>query len=791
MGGSKKIRLPNFSLKKKLVFAFVLIGIAIAIWYVSLPKDLFEVPLSCVVKDSEGNLLGAQIADDGQWRFPYEEEIPEAFAVSIVHFEDEYFFRHPGVNPISISKAFISNLSSKSRRGGSTLTQQVIRLSRKNKQRSYLEKLKELFLATRLEARLSKNEILQLYANHAPFGGNVVGLEAASWRYYGIQPSELTWGQASALAVLPNAPSLIYPGKNEEILLQKRNRLLQKLFQKNIIDEDTYQLSLLENLPSKAYPIPNHAFHWTEWVCKQEGKTLVQSSLSGDLQHKVNRIVSEQHARLSQNNIQNLSVLVVENSTRKVLAYVGNQLDETTAFRYVDMVQAKRSTGSTLKPFLYAKSVQEGTIFPQSILQDIPIGYRGYRPKNFSEQFYGIVPANEALSRSLNVPFVNLLYQYRVPSFYEDLKSMGITHLNHPASHYGLSLILGGAEVNLWEMTQAYVNFSSIYFDYIAHSAQYREQPIYPLNYLDETMQMEDDFEFLPSLFDASSVYFSLKAMTQVQRPEAFDSSIFLGDSDQIAWKTGTSFGFKDAWSIGMNATHTVAVWVGNADTEGRPNLTGIRAAAPVMFEVFNLLPKEKEWLQPPYDDLVKEEICAFSGNKATDHCENKRLDFVPAHQKNKTMCSRCVKLDVDKKLQFQVNRNCYPQENIKRQHYVLLSPVEVFYTSLEKIALPPPFHPDCLEEVQATPMEFIFPRKGEVVFLPKSFDEKVQEIAIQLAHLDENEQVFWYLDKEYITSTKGIHELSLPLQKGNYVLSVVDTKGNSLSQQLEVVTRD
>lgn len=788
MGRSEKIRLKNFNLRKKLTL--MLCFLACIVWYFSLPKKLFEAPLSCVVKDSDGNLLGAQIADDGQWRFPFSEDLPETFSSSIIYFEDEYFYKHPGFNPVSIAKAFSSNISSESRRGGSTITQQVIRLSRKNKQRSYAEKFIELIQATRLELRFSKDEILQLYANHAPFGGNVVGLESASWRYYGIQPSDLTWGQATALAVLPNAPSLIYPGKNEEILLQKRNRLLQKLLTHKIIDEETYQLSLLEALPSKAYPIPNHAFHWTDWICKKEGKTLIKSSISGSLQQNANQIVNERHTRLSQNNIQNLSLLVVENKSRKVLAYVGNHQELSTPFRYIDMVQAKRSTGSTLKPFLYAKAIENGSLFPRSLLQDIPIGYRGYRPKNFNEQFYGIVPANEALSRSLNVPFVNLLYQYGVPSFQKDLQSLGISQLNRPPSYYGLSLILGGAEVNLWEMTQAYVNFASIYFDYISHSGQYRKQPILSLHHFNEPNLIQEDLQFSPTLFNASSVYFSLKAMTQVQRPEAFDVNELLDQSNQIAWKTGTSFGFKDAWSIGINTTHTVAVWVGNADTEGRPNLTGVRAAAPIMFEMFNQLPRQKDWLQPPYDDLIEEEICDFSGTKATANCESSTKDFVPAHQKNKRSCSRCVSLDVDSEKQFQVTRNCYPQEKIRQHNYVLLSPVEAFYASSSKYSLPPAFHPECVVEEQNTPMEFIFPRKGEVVFLPKGFDESLQEIVLHVAHLDENEEVFWYLNDNYLNSTNGIHELSIPLQKGKYFLSVVDTKGNFLHQRINVETQ-
>ncbi len=334
-------------------------------------------------------MLGARIADDGQWRFPKMDSVPQRFEKCILYFEDEHFYWHPGFNPVSISKALWNNLTTDSRLGGSTITQQVIRLSRKNKGRTYFEKLIEIFQATRLEAGYKKKSILNLYASYAPFGGNVVGLETASWRYFGIPASELSWGQSAALAVLPNAPALIFPGKNEAILKQKRDALLLKLFQNEVIDETTYQLALDENLPGKPLPLPEIAPHLTEKIRREHPGKRIKTTIDFSLQQKVNNIAKEQHYKLSQNQIHNLAVLVLDVNTREVLAYVGNSPTTREHNNFVDVIEKPRSTGSILKPFLFVSMLDSGEILPNMLVADIPTSVNGYVPENFDKQFNG------------------------------------------------------------------------------------------------------------------------------------------------------------------------------------------------------------------------------------------------------------------------------------------------------------------------------------------------------------------------------------------------------------------
>jgi len=359
----------------------IILGCFLIAYYFSLPKTLFNLPTATVVESGDGQLLGARIADDGQWRFPQVDSVPFKFKTCLLQFEDAYFYKHPGFNPVSMTKAVGANIKAgKAVRGGSTITQQVIRLSRKGQRRSYWEKVIELVLATRLELRSSKEDILRLYASHAPFGGNVVGLDVAAWRFFGLQAHQLSWAESATLAVLPNAPSLIYPGKNQKKLLNKRNRLLQKLMANGILDSTTYELSLLERLPQEPYALPQIAPHLVQYLAQRQKGERITSTIDKTLQANVNSIVSRHHQELRQNQVHNAAVLVLDVNTREVLSYVGNTKTSKEHQKDVDMVQANRSTGSTIKPLLYAAMLDAGKLLPDILVPDVPTQIAGYTP---------------------------------------------------------------------------------------------------------------------------------------------------------------------------------------------------------------------------------------------------------------------------------------------------------------------------------------------------------------------------------------------------------------------------
>jgi penicillin-binding protein 1C len=599
--------------KIKSLLAFLLV----VIYYFSLPRTLFQEPYSTVIESKEGELLGAKIARDGQWRFPAQDSVPDKFKKCIVYFEDEYFYKHPGFNPVAMVNAIKQNRKAgKVVRGGSTLTQQVIRLSRKGKGRTYLEKLVEVILATRLELGYSKDEILELYAAHAPFGGNVVGLEMASWRYFGVKSNQLSWAENATLAVLPNAPSLIYPGKNQIKLLEKRNRLLRKLNQEGIIDKQTYELSIEEPLPKKPYDLPQIAPHLLQRVAKNQEGTRVKTTVEFALQNRVNQIAKYYYNQYKQNEVNNLAILVIDVSNRNVISYVGNSPTDGDHQKDVDIIDAPRSTGSILKPLLYAAMLDDGEILPNTLVADVPTQIAGYTPQNFNLTFDGAVPAHRALSRSLNIPSVLMLQDFGVNKFYEELQKFKLRNISKPPDHYGLSLILGGAESNLWDLCRSYASMSSTINYFNKSNGKYRTNEFTELNYENDFEPDFGDESTQKNILGAGSIWLTYNAMEEVNRPEGDEAWKFYDSSLKIAWKTGTSFGNRDAWAIGTNSRYVVGVWVGNATGEGRPTLTGVTSAAPILFDVFNLLPRQK-WFTTPYGDLDEVEVCRLSGHLA------------------------------------------------------------------------------------------------------------------------------------------------------------------------------
>lgn len=388
--------------------------------FILMPIKNPQRPYSTVLYSNNGSLLGAKIASDEQWRFPELDSVPHKFKQSIIYFEDQYFYKHPGVNPLSLLRALKQNVKAgKIVSGGSTITMQLIRIIYDNPNRTIWQKSKETVKALKLELKYSKEEILKKYASNAPFGGNIVGLEAAAWRYYGRNPDQLSWAESATLAILPNAPSLIRPGKNMPDLLRKRNFILHKLLINNIIDSTEYELALMENLPQRPHNIPRIAPHLLDRLALSNREEKIHSCIDYQLQKKVNRTVERHYKILSKNEIHNLSAIVIKIETGEVLAYVGNTNIENVENHgnSVDIITAPRSSGSILKPFLYAYMLDNGEILPESLVPDIPTQMKGYSPKNYNLDYDGAVPASKALARSLNVPAVHMLHEFGVGRF--------------------------------------------------------------------------------------------------------------------------------------------------------------------------------------------------------------------------------------------------------------------------------------------------------------------------------------------------------------------------------------
>ncbi|WP_417238224.1 penicillin-binding protein 1C [Bizionia sp.] len=757
-------------------------------YYFCLPNQLFTDPTATVITSQNNRLLGAQIARDGQWRFPQNDSIPEKFKTCIIAFEDAYFYKHPGFNPISIFKAFRDNLKSDGiKRGGSTLTQQVIRLSRKGQNRTYFEKVIEIILATRLELRESKDQILAYYASNAPFGGNVVGLDAASWRYFNRDANQLSWAEHATLAVLPNAPSLIYPGKNQEQLRNKRNRLLKKLRDNAIIDSLTYQLSIAEGLPQKPYALPQTAPHLLQKVATTHSGKRVQTTIDNHLQERVNQLVKTHYNQLKQNGIHNAAVLVLDVKTRKVLAYVGNTPTDKLHQKDVDIIDKPRSTGSILKPFLYAAMLDAGDLLPNTLVADIPTQYGSYNPENYNKTYDGAVPASQALSRSLNVPSVRMLQEFGLDRFYQYLKNLELKDLSESANYYGLSLILGGAESNLWDLCKSYAALSSTLNHFSETSSEYFSNEFSEPTFINSETVDFGKKTADKTLFDAASIYLTYESLKEVNRPEGDDNWEFYDGSKQIAWKTGTSFGFRDAWAIGTTKDYVVGVWIGNADGEGRPGLVGVQTAAPILFDVFNLLPNSN-WFSKPFDEMQEVSICKQSGHRASPNCDEIEQKFIQVSGLKTKPCPYHVLVHLDNLEQFQVNSSCESIADISHKSWFVLPPLMAYYYKTKNPFYKPlpPFRADCLGE-NAVSMQFMYPNDNNTIFLPKDFSGKTNELILKIAHSKPETTVFWYLNEQFLGSTQNIHEFGILPKKGKHLLTVVDTFGNEAKRWMTI----
>ncbi len=760
-------------------------------YYFSLPRKLFNDPYSTVLEDRNGELLAATIAKDGQWRFPQIDSVPEKFATALTLFEDKRFRSHPGIDVLSLGRAIRQNIQAgKVISGGSTISMQVIRLLRKGKSRTVGEKLVEMALATRLELRFSKDEIMALYASHAPFGGNVVGLEAACWRYFGRDVHELSWAEAAMLAVLPNAPALVHPGKNRALLKRKRDQLLDKLHQAGYLDAFTCSLSKDEVIPDEPTPLPRHARHLLQRMVKDgHAQQRVVSTLDLKLQRQVEQLVQDHHDQLAGNQVYNAAALILEVNTGNVLAYVGNTTVKEVGYHgeEVDIISAPRSTGSILKPFLFAAMLDEGQLLPNTLLPDVPTVINGFAPKNFSRDFDGAVPAGKALVRSLNVPAVHLLQQYRYERFHSLLKAMGLTTLTRLPDHYGLSLILGGAEGKLWDITGMYASMTrslNHYFDPQKEKSNRHDfhLPRYQENQL---IKHEPDGQVLLS---AASIYQTFDVLKEVYRPGEEGGWRNFHSSKKIAWKTGTSFGYRDGWAVGVTPQYAVGVWVGNADGEGRPGLTGTETAAPIMLNIFSLLPATS-WFHEPYLEMEQIAVCTQSGMRVSSSCQKADTVWVTVKGLKTKSCTYHKIVHVTSDRLYRAHRAC--EQNLMQVSWFILPPVQEHYYKPKNVSYKPlpPFKSGCETTQSLAAMELVYPKANARIFIPRELQGASGGSVFELAHRNAEVQVYWHLNGEYIGSTLKSHRMALNPGVGKHTLILVDAHGEVIEREFQVLS--
>jgi penicillin-binding protein 1C len=764
-----------------LTLLIIAVPIVAALQFWPLPERLTNTPYATLMLDRNDRLLGARIAADEQWRFVPVETLPDKYRRALLSYEDKRFFAHPGVDPLAIARAaWLNARAGRVVSGGSTLTMQLARLLRDDPPRTLPEKAREAVLALQLEWHFSKDELLIEYASRAPFGGNIVGLRAAAWRYFGREPAALSWAEAALLAVLPNAPSLIHPGRNRERLLAKRNTLLKALHSQGDLSTTDLKLALLEPLPDAPRPLPGSADHLLTSLTANSDQHLFHTTLDADLQHRVRELARQHGQRLAGEGVHNVAVVVIDHTELATRAYVGNMThgDAREYGAAVDIASAPRSTGSVLKPLLYGLMLDDGLLLPDTLVPDLPTNYGGFSPENFDHAYRGAVPAHQALSQSLNIPAVRMLREYGLGRFHSQLQRMGMGTLFRSAEDYGLTLVLGGAEGTLNELTGIYARLF----------ASAMQAPPYPVAMLQSAMA--DRQPGVPVL-SPGAAWLTLDALRDVARPGTARQWRLFSSSQPIAWKTGTSYGLRDAWAIGSNGRYTVGVWAGNGNGEPAPTLGGAATAAPLMLDVFSLLGPAR-WPEPPLADLKTVRVCSDDGYLAGGRCPTvERL--APLHSHFETVTPYHVRVHLDGNGQ-RVHSQCEPVSAMRHQDWFVLPPGQAwFYQRRHPHYRPlPAWRDDCLAGARAMnsepPMALIYPHAGTAIYIPVELNGRLGRAVFRAVHQRADATLYWHLDAAYLGETRHFHEWALTAEPGWHTLTLVDDQGFRLKQRFKVL---
>jgi penicillin-binding protein 1C len=728
----------------------------------------FDVSYSKLILDDQGHVIHASLSDDDKWRMKVElDEITPSLQRTIILKEDKYFWYHPGVNPVSVFRAIYQNSKADKRvSGASTITMQLARLI-KPAPRTYKNKLIEMFRALQLEFKYSKKEILQLYLNLVPYGGNIEGVKSAAILYYDQEPESLSLAQLLTLSVIPNKPTSLRPGNNDKALKEFRDQWLEYFREKGYYSNEMINDALEEPLGLYRRKAPFEIPHLSRrLVYNNENQDVIHTSISMDIQEEVEKLSYNYINRIRYRNITNAAVIVVENKSRKVKAYMGSADFFDPIYQgQVDGVKAVRSPGSTLKPFLYALAMDKGMVTPASILPDVPLNIAGWSPDNYDGKFYGPVSVKMALSQSLNVPAVRLLYDYGTEEFIDFLIDADCRKIEMQREKLGLSVILGGCGMSLEELSGLYAS--------LANGGVYQK-----LDYLENSEKARDSVR----LISKGSSWMVTNILTELLRPDLPQHYDRTKNLPGVAWKTGTSYGRRDAWSIGYNTEYTVGVWVGNFPGNGVPELNGAEFATPLLFDVFHVLQyyKERKWFKMP-DEVDFRVVCKESGLPPTDSCTNLGEDFyIPGVSSNRK-CDHLKEIFVRHDERISYCRSCLPEVGYKKKLYPNLIPELIAYYDKENIPYEriPEHNPECTRLFEESGPEINSLSDGGTYALIKG-----ESSQLKLSCLGQNDikEVYWYIDDVFLGKSKASDELFFQPSAGRLKITCTDDKGRSTS---------
>jgi penicillin-binding protein 1C len=761
------------------------------------------IPYSQIITASDSSVLHAFLSADDKWRMKTElSEITPLLKKTIIEKEDQYFYWHPGINPAAVIRAAFNNLvKGRKTSGASTIPMQVARML-DPKRRTYGNKIIEMFRALQLEWKFSKDEILQLYLNLVPYGSNIEGVKSAALIYFGQSPEHLSLAQIVTLAIIPNRPTSLVIGKNNQRIVQERNKWLHRFEDDHIFPPEEIQDALTEKLMAKRQAVPQLAPHVSIRLAQSfPSQPIIHSTIDRKKQEKVENLAYNYIQRIHHRGITNCAVMVLNNETGSVEAYIGSaDFYNAEDDGQVDGVRAIRSPGSTLKPYLYALAFDRGLATPKSVITDVPVNFRGYVPENYDKKFRGTTTVENALANSLNVPAVKVLDELGAQQFVAALKQAGFSSVSRNENKLGLSVVLGGCGVKLEELVRLYSAFANegkeMRIQFTEDGSDKKSAVSSGLSRTSASgsaafRQARSDLHAVDSsiakLFSPAAAFMISQILTQHTRPDLpvnYERAMRL---PHMAWKTGTSYGRRDAWSIGFNKHYTIGVWVGNMDGTGVPELTGADIATPLLFDIFNSIEynaTEDDWLHQP-KDLDFRLVCSVTGKAPDDFCTDQVMDYYIPGISSTAMCDHLKEVFVSADSSISYCRNCLPETGYKEKLYPNLPGELISYYESENIPYQkiPPHNPNCTRIYAANAPEITSLTDG----MDYIFEDQTGQLALACNADNEVKEVYWYVNDKFYRAA-GVHDkIFFTPKEGDVKISCADDKGRNTNVKVKV----
>ena len=736
-------------------------------WIFPLPD---KIEYSTIVTDNKGEVVNAYLTKDQKWRMKTElNEISPLLQKTIIAKEDKHFYSHPGVNPLAVIRAFFNNLFKMRRTSGaSTITMQVAK-SLEPGRRNIFSKIREMFRAFQLELKYSKKEILQMYLNIVPYGGNIEGVKAASLLYFKKNPDHLSLAEITALSIIPNRPTSLVIGRNNDLIIKERNRWLNKFADEKVFTKKEIEDALAEPLNATRGVVPHYIPHLS-YKLKKQGSDIIKTNIDLNTQLKTEKLVEDYIRTQRLKNIKNAAVVIIDNKTHKVITYVGSSnFFDTTDGGQVNGANAVRQPGSTLKPLLYGMCFDEGLLTPKTIMTDVAVNYNGYAPENYDEKFNGYVTVETALEHSLNIPAVKGLKLLGPEKMIQKLSNCNFKQIQKDRRKLGLSLILGGCGTTLEELTGLFSSFANNGI------------------YISPSFTQGDTVHSRLTVISPASNFMVNEILSKINRPDFPLNWAATEKMPKIAWKTGTSYGKKDAWSVGYNKNFTVGIWTGNFSGVGAADLSGANIATPLLFKIFNTIDydSDEEWFTQPKDCDIRQ-VCSETGLVPSEHCTSLVTDYFIPLISSTQVCSNWQEIMISPNEKMSYCKACAPETGYKKKWYKIVEPDMQAWFEENRITYQkiPPHNPECELIFKGAAPVINSPVNGTEYLINKKDPEPLQLICKTANDVD---KVYWYINnKFYKSSNAGEKQFFIP-EEGPVKISCTDDKGRNRDIKITV----